>query len=126
VRRGIAILLAILFSGMLIVPTLASSTGPDVPPCCQKAGKHHCMRHKAEAASGTTGDAVSAITAKCPWYPHSLSVACDPQVVLPSTGAAIFADIIRHAATAPQAEAAARISFHRSNQKRGPPSPVLS
>jgi len=124
VRRSLAILLAVVFSWMLVLPAFASLTKSSLPACCRKSGQHHCMLQGWQSSRSTL--TFSAIKAKCPYCPQALSVAGQAQLGSPSTGAAIFAGLVRHPALSPQTEAAARISFYRSNQNRGPPSFLLS
>src|SRR5947199_9869202 len=108
---------------MLILPAFASSTVSNLPPCCRKNGKHQCAIQESQSSPVS---AFSVIRAKCPCYPQVLSVSCQSDLGSPSIATAVFAGIIQHPALAPQAEAAARVSAVRSNQKRGPPFFLLS
>jgi hypothetical protein len=122
-RRSVAILVSLLFSWMLILPVFAPSTESNLPACCRKNGEHHCMTPDSD---GLSGSSVAAVKAKCPSFPQLLSVSSQWQLASPSTAAGVFAGIVQHPAVAPQTHAAARISSFRSNQKRGPPSFLLS
>jgi hypothetical protein len=122
-RRGLAILLSLLWSWMLIVPVFAPTTASNLPPCCRKNGKHHCAFEDSQSSQAA---ALSAVKVKCPCYPKVLSIGCQFQLGSPSTSAAVFAGIVQHPAFAAQADVAARVFFSRSNQKRGPPSFLLS
>jgi hypothetical protein len=118
-QRGIAILLALVISSMLMLPALAASTGNyNLPACCLKGGKHHCSGGMGESGAQT-------ITQKCPYVQHA-SVPAGGASVKPSNAAFIFAGLVHHPAGSPQIEAHSRISFSRSRQKRGPPSFLLS
>jgi hypothetical protein len=44
-RRSVAILLALMFSWILILPAFAGSAESNLRACCRKDGKHHCMMH---------------------------------------------------------------------------------
>src|SRR6185312_11602448 len=67
-QRGIATVLALLFSFLLILPAFTSSN-LTVPLCCRKDGKHHCMLQSGGRAD--SGPAVAAMAARCPYCPHS-------------------------------------------------------
>jgi hypothetical protein len=113
-RRCIAILIALTFSWMLILPALASTTETsNTPACCRNNGKHHCQMKP------TTG--FTAVGEKCPYSAHSLGV---PNIATfrPGTSQSVFAGLIAHPAGSPQTEAGYRASHYRAKQKRGPPS----
>lgn len=118
-QRGIAVILALLFGCLSVLPAFATPN-LTVPACCRKNGQHHCMM----AQPGASGPAVSSIAAKCPCFPRA-TVASQAQSVAASNSSAIFAGLVRHPAGSPQSEAACRISYDRSRQKRGPPSLIL-
>jgi hypothetical protein len=65
VRRSIAILLASIFSLLLIVPAFAASESQSVPACCRKNGKHGCAMTSADSRDGKTS--FSSLQAKCPY-----------------------------------------------------------
>jgi hypothetical protein len=121
-RRGLAIVLALLFSSLLILPAFASSNST-MPVCCRKEGKHRCMMHRAEPIG--SGASVATIAAKCPCAAQA-TVAWQPQFSPSTIRQAIFAGLVSHPAVAPQTEASYRVSYDRSRQKRGPPSTVLA
>ena len=122
-RRSVAILLALAFSWMLILPAFAGSAESRLPVCCRKNGKHHCMmRMESPSESGAS---LVAIGEKCPYFPHSTTVT-HLKTFAPGVSQSIFAGIARHPAISPQTEAGYRASHLRSKQKRGPPSFVLS
>jgi hypothetical protein len=121
-RRGIAIVLTMLFSWLLILPALGGSTDLTVPACCRKNGKHHCMMRMAELSN--SGTVITTIAEKCPCGPQA-TVASHTRFCTPSVSQAVFAGLIRHPAVSPQTEASYRISYDRARQKRGPPSLIL-
>jgi hypothetical protein len=118
-RRSVAIVLALLFSWMLVLPAFASTTRSNLPACCRKDGKHHCMQ---SASSDPSTPRIAAVNAKCPCCPSSFSLAPSHELWAPAASDAIFAGLVRHPAVSPQTEAAFRVSFFRAHQKRGPPS----
>ena len=121
-RRGIAIVLTVLFSWLLILPAFAAANDLGIPACCRKNGKHHCMMRLAQESS--PGTAISVMGEKCPCCPHAIA-GSQAQFCAPATSQAVFAGLVRHPAVAAQAEASYRISYDRSLQKRGPPSLIL-
>ena len=121
-RRGVAILLALVFNWMLILPAFAGSPESNLLACCRRDGKHHCMmRTESPKAAGTSFVAVGE---KCPHFPHS--TAATHVTFVPALNQAIFAGVVRHPAISAQTEAGYRASYLRSRQKRGPPSSLLS
>jgi len=116
-RRGLAVILATVVSLLLILPAFLGTGEADLPACCRKAGKHHCMH----SASETSSVSFSAIREKCPSYPHS-SLLAKLQISSPSLRQTVIAGLMTNPSAAHQAEAGYRISHFRSRQKRGPPS----
>jgi hypothetical protein len=117
-RRWLAIPMLLLFLLPLVSATFGASDEDSLPACCRRSGRHHCEM-LGEAPAGDKG--AGAIREKCPYSPAALSIVVLPSFA-PSTSAAIFAGVVRHASVAPQTEARRRISFDRARQKRGPPS----
>jgi hypothetical protein len=118
-RRALAILLLALFSFPLITPALfASDEDSNLPACCRRGGKHHCamMAMQSESPSGPAAQA-----ARCSSFPAASEIPGRPAVSLPAVFQAIFAGLLSHPASCPQAEALCRISYSRAGQKRGPP-----
>jgi hypothetical protein len=122
-RRSIAILLATVFSLLLMAPALISSSEATLPACCRQTGKHRCALRMAKASS--SGPSFAAIAERCPNFPQSSS-AVHRATVVPPVYQAIVAGIIRHPVICPQTEAGYRVSYFRSEQKRGPPHFSLS
>ena len=122
-RRGIAIVITLLFSWLIILPAIAASPKSNLPACCRKNGKHHCSMN---AKSATQGLAFAAIGEKCPCCPQSTKVSQLPFSGSHTVRSAVFAGLVSHPASSPQTEAAYRISYDRSRQKRGPPSLILA
>jgi hypothetical protein len=122
-RRSVAILLALLFSWMLLLPAFAASAESNLSACCRKNGKHHCMIGMGSLSA--SGASLTAVGENCPYFPHS-TVAAHVETFTPALNQAIFAGIVRHPAASSQSEAGHRASHLRSKQKRGPPSFPLS
>ena len=120
-RHGIAITLTIVFS-LLLLPAFGGSVEAKLPACCRKDGKHHCMMQ----AEGQAGSATSmaGIGEKCPCFPRS-TIASHVQTHTPTLREAIFRAAPKHLTISLRAQAGYRISHHRSEQKRGPPSFIL-
>ncbi len=122
-RRSIAIVLTLVFSSLLILPAFASSAESNLPACCRRDGTHHCMmRTGSPSASGVS---IAAIGEKCPYLQHS-TTAAHVETFTPALNQAIFAGMVRHPEVSPQTEAGYRASYLRSEQKRGPPTSLLS
>lgn len=118
VRRIVAILLAHVFSFLLMLPFFASNSEIAVPACCRRAGKHHCMSHV--QSSPGTGPAVASITAKCSSFPRA-AVTKHVQEFSPFASSSIYAGLVSHPSVIAQTEAGYRTAFDTSRQKRGPP-----
>ncbi|HVN03344.1 MAG TPA: hypothetical protein VMT86_02940 [Bryobacteraceae bacterium] len=123
-RRVPAILLVCVISYSLIGPALFAGAGSDLPACCRRDGKHHCVMMDMDwaAESASSGPSVAALQARCPYFPKG-------GVLLPQAAPALLAAVthVYHAmvhelAIQAQAEAGYRVSLSRSHQKRGPPS----
>ncbi|HLK65147.1 MAG TPA: hypothetical protein VKU19_17010 [Bryobacteraceae bacterium] len=120
-RALIASLLAALFSFALISPAvLASDAGNAVPACCRRAGEHGCaLRSSQNAPLG-----YSAQAARCRFFPPAKSTTPGRVTAVPAMSQAFFAGVISHPASRPQIQALYRISYSRSRQERGPPTPL--
>jgi len=108
-----------LFSWMLIAPLFAFDADANLPPCCRRNGKHHCMMRMMERCGGQQKGFTS-VSEKCPCFPVSTCAGQSP-IFKPEAEGQFYADVVRHPALAPQSEALCRISSLRSHQKRGPP-----
>jgi hypothetical protein len=117
-RRILAAMLVLVFSGPLLAPLLTAA--PDdsaLPACCRRNGKHHCMM--AMMMGEDSGHPVAA--EKCPYSPFAGLALMLPHAFASHAHPTILRGSAVLAAAIPQAEAGYRISFHRSRQKRGPP-----
>lgn len=126
-RRSIAVLMILTFGSFLAAPLLGLSSDPqsNLPACCRRNGKHHCMMWMMERELGTKQ--VSVYPAKCPCFPHPWRFTqSQNHATTPSSALIFYAALQSHPACHAQSEVQRRISFDRSRQKRGPPSPVIA
>jgi hypothetical protein len=119
-RKLLAIVLLALFGLPFATPLLAitATSEANLPACCRRDGRHHCMAMMAEAASATR--MVRAPRGQCPYCPAQ-AVAPHLPHFGPATSQAAFASIASHPAVHAQTESQSRISLGRARQKRGPP-----
>ncbi|HEV2710661.1 MAG TPA: hypothetical protein VGU67_10640 [Edaphobacter sp.] len=128
VRRILSISLLLLFMLPLVSPLFAASKADaNVPVCCRRNGKHHCIMAKiAQRSPGDAGETKAAsIQARCPYNltaPAAVNLPFAPDEVR----TAIFADAISDPARSTQSKVRISIPLERSHRKRGPPSPILS
>ena len=131
-RRALAITLTVVFGWMLVAPLLpalmpaafeAAGDG-NLPACCRRNGRHHCMTSGAERGASTSGRSVGQVAEKCPWVPHS-TVAARPFASDAAPVARTAVALVGHLAALSQVEANYRIAASRSHQKRGPPGILL-
>jgi hypothetical protein len=121
-RRTIALALTVIFSWTLIAPIFGPGAGANLPPCCRRDGKHHCMMRMMGQLSGSQ-KGFNSVTEKCPCQPAATCAVHSP-VFKPEAGSRFYAQVVTYAACAPRTEALFRIAFLRSHPKRGPPSPL--
>ena len=118
-RRTIALSLLMIFGWSLMAPLFAPDAEANLPSCCRRNGKHHCMMHLMERLSGKQSG-IASVSEKCPCMPASTG-AIHSASYKPEPGARFYGEVARHPSRAPQTEAQYRLSFLRSRQKRGPP-----
>jgi len=121
-RRTIALSLLTIFGWLMIAPLFAPDAEASLPPCCRRHGKHHCMMQMMQRLSGNQPGFTS-VSEKCPCVP-AVAGAIHSSKYKPEAGEQFYADVVRRPACAAQTEALYRVSFLRSNQKRGPPAPL--
>ena len=116
-RRFLAISIAMLLSLTLVAPLFAAPASANVPECCRRNGRHHCM-------GGMTSDssqrAVSMVVPPCPHCPQA-TAAPQPHSMAPNRSLQAGVGLFVRPSALPQTEARYRVSFARSRQKRGPP-----
>ena len=120
-RRAPAHLLLLFFSWMLIAPLFAQNPEANLPACCRKNGKHHCMM-RSMARSIQKGAGFASIAEKCPCLPPSTAAAHSIKFAIQARPR-FNAEAAFHPAWARQTESRSRILLLGSHQKRGPPSP---
>jgi hypothetical protein len=128
-RKLIAIALLAFFGLPFASTLLALSPKSDanLPACCRRDGKHHCMETMSEA--GTTlndGKRISAPLEKCPYCPGMVTANHGRDMLYASSAEILLASFSNPTAVIAQTESKRRISRDRSKQKRGPPSVVIS
>ncbi len=111
-----------LFGWLLTAPLFAPDAEANLPACCRRNGKHHCMMQLMERY-GAKDIGFTSVSEKCPSIPTSTGAVHAP-TSKPEAGERFYAEVVFHPACAPQTEACSRIPFLRSHQKRGPPSPL--
>ncbi len=122
-RRIPAILLLYTFSFSLIAPALFVDAESNLPACCRRDGKHHCgMMAQDTADSPSSGLAADAPRMKCPLFPVGGAVVPETAPALLTSVQTTGFTLVSQIADPARADAGHTISFHRSHQKRGPPS----
>jgi hypothetical protein len=119
-RRLLASALVLAFFSPLIAPAFTASVrAADLPACCRRQGKHHCMMYR--MAMGQAPWPYRTVQDKCPYSPFAQLAILIFHGYFSHEAPAAAIHAALHAARIPQAEAGYRISFFRSRQKRGPP-----
>ena len=122
-RRIPAILLVFLFSFSLIGPALFVDAESNLPACCRRDGKHHCgMTDRDMAETPMSGMAADALRVKCRFFPSGGATLPHSRATLPAASQPVSVALVIQIAAPAQADPGYRISFNRSNPKRGPPS----
>jgi hypothetical protein len=111
-----------LFSWALIAPLFARDANSNLPACCRRNGKHHCMMRMMQPVSGDQ-KSFKSVSEKCPCFPPSICAVSSP-TYKPEAVEQFCTEVVCHPSCAPQAEALHHISFLHSHQKRGPPFPL--
>lgn len=128
-HKILSILLLMAFALPGLTPLLAKSS-PDeanLPACCRRNGKHHCMMSRAERSKMLSNKPqFTSIPEQCPYCPAVPAIVHQPNVLGVPSGQITFAGLVGQSAVVAQVKAKRRISRDRSHQKRGPPSSKLS
>jgi hypothetical protein len=122
-----------LILGLPMISPLFAMEGDagNLPECCRRDGKHHCMMMAGMMMDATSGGAsastnsgtkltVAIVTERCPYGPQGLPGAMHRDWTL-DTAAAVFAGLMAHPSGSPQTESKRRVSSLRARHKRGPP-----
>ena len=120
-RRTLASILLAVFSFPLISLVLRANAASNLPSCCRREGKHHCSMDSADPSSGL---ALKAIQPKCANYPATSAAPANWNLALFKDSLSISASLVSYPSLQARAEAQYRVSFSRSRQKRGPPTPL--
>jgi hypothetical protein len=110
-------LLIALFGFALVSPAvLASGDDSNLPPCCRRAGKHHCAMQDLHPSAGPTLRG-----ARCPLYPIAPNAPANRIVTVAGSRLPAFAGLLGHPADHRDRTSISRITFLRPGEKRGPP-----
>jgi len=121
-----AVLLFLLSSwGAPFLSALTGHTEDNLPVCCRRNGKHHCMMSLAErrALAGRYRQ-FDPPAEKCPYTPAAVVAVHSDPFVIPATETA-FAAYCDDPATLAQSRSLLQIAETSSLRKRGPPSQRL-
>src|ERR1700744_3130739 len=103
-----------------LLAAMSAGSQRNLPLCCRRSGKHHCMGTSTEQP--VTSTVIIAPRENCPCSPKSLipgSARMD--LFAPSAHGIFYAEIQTHPAVFAQTEAYYRVASDRSRLKRGPP-----
>jgi len=120
-RRTWATLLLVLFSFSLIGPAALAGFESQLPQCCNRLGKHHCLMNASVGQQESSRSDIKNIGGKCPYFPLGRAVPAHGKTPLLIAAQTTFSLLITLSAAHEQTEALYRISFNDSHQKRGPP-----
>ena len=123
-RKLIAIALLAVF-GLPFASSLFALTPKseaNLPACCRRNGKHHCMMDMAER-NKFLGEkpGFSAPLEKCPYSPAAILSIHHPINLMPHSGQTIYAGLVSHPTGVAQTECKMRIARDKARGKRGPP-----
>lgn len=83
-RRGLAILLALLFGVGPLSSALPGAEDASLPACCRRQGAHHCAMaaHVAAMMAAAESDGKTSVSAPitCPYYPGTMFALLLPAV----------------------------------------------
>ena len=118
-RRIVSIALLAVFSWQIAAPAFSPDAEANLPPCCRRHGKHHCMmRWMARQESGHP--AFTTVAESCPYGPAFLTAA-HSSAYQPPAMSSFYTGSGSRPIFAPPAVYVARDTFLRGHPKRGPP-----
>lgn len=118
-RRIVSIALLAVFSWQFAAPAFSPDAEANLPPCCRRHGKHHCMmRWMVQQESGHP--AFTTVTERCPYGPASVT-AVHSSAYQPPVASSFYTGPGSQSAVAPPTAPVAGNTFLRGHQKRGPP-----
>lgn len=122
-RRLLSIVLLAILGLPMAVPLFAATATSEanLPACCRRSGKHHCMSGEIELGSkAPLKTTFSAPKERCPFAPKATALV-HRDVFGDRVLVASFYSQQTYDAVIAQTESKFRISRSRSRQKRGPP-----
>lgn len=122
-RRTIALSLLTMFSWMLIAPLFGPDAEANLPPCCRRNGRHHCMM-RMMGGFGANRSGFTSVSEMCPCFPAS-TCAVHSSTYKPETVGRFYDEVAGHPVLAAQTVALSRISFLCGHQRRSPPTPLV-
>lgn len=122
-RKLIAItLLAIFGLPFASLFALTPKKEANLPACCRRNGKHHCMMSLVERSKlQDHKPGFAAPPDKCPYCPAVVMGVHTPIHFKPSFGRVLHASFVSHSTGIAQTECKLRIARDRARGKRGPP-----
>lgn len=119
-RRIVSIALLAVFSWQFAAPAFSPDAEANLPLCCRRHGKHHCMMSRmARQESGQL--AFTTVTERCPYGPASVTAA-HTSAYQPRADSSFHTGSGNQSVVAPPTAPVARNTFLRGRHKRGPPS----
>ncbi len=120
-RRLAIIALLLHFLLPIGAPFLASDGQENLPPCCRRDGKHHCMMMDRASGASAAGLVVKAANEKCPLFPRGAMVSGKETQLVPTASQSLYWTVVSYPAIWVNVESSRGICRSRSHQKRGPP-----
>jgi hypothetical protein len=122
-RRISATLLLAVLGFAAVIPLVIADPDFSRPACCRRDGKHQCtmMTAQQESSSESSGPVLRAARTTCPYFPSSGAVNAYAGATKPEAAPAFSASLVRYPFSRAQSSARYRTYFHRTHQKRGPP-----
>jgi len=125
-RRGLSILLILLFWLGPIAAALQPGSESRLPACCRRSGKHHCAMSEETPVFGMQSGSGPAFTAPahCPFYPRNVALSTEPPTALTASAVRLPIPLEQRRAVR-SACAEVRLSPILSHEGRGPPASHL-
>jgi hypothetical protein len=123
-HKLLAIALLAVFGLPFVSPLFAitSMSGTNLPACCRRDGKHHCVMTKTERSEQENDKPVfTAPIEKCPYSPPAILGTHHPMTFALPSRQLVYAESVTHPVGTAQTESKLRISRDRARGKRGPP-----
>jgi len=127
-RRFLAIALLAVFGLPFVSPLLAMTARSEanLPACCRKHGKHHCMMSVVERNQLDGGKAAfTAPLERCPYAPVAILGTQHPATFAHPAWQTIHADFATYAVGDADTRSKLHIACDRTHCKRGPPARFL-